>query len=127
MDKSKLEKFCENYEVKVVNDNGRYARYRPPSFFCNPERADLVRNDLEEFRTEKLYTVQIPESRLQTLVELENRFYNHRNSEGMRNMFEVLMEKEREELHLRNSNEAIKKAYEQYSILLNLAGYQRKF
>jgi hypothetical protein len=127
MDKSKLEKFCENYEVKVVNDNGRYARYRPPSFFCNPERADLVRNDLEEFRTEKLYTIQIPESRLQTLVELENRFYNHRNSEGMRNMFEVLMEKEREELHLRNSNEAIKKAYEQYSILLNLAGYQRKF
>ena len=127
MDKSKLEKFCKNYDVKVVNDNGRYARYRPPSFFCNPERADLVRNDLEEFRTEKLYTIQIPESRLQTLVELENRFYNHRNSEGMRNMFEVLMEKEREELHLRNSNEAIKKAYEQYSILLNLAGYQRKF
>lgn len=127
MDNQKLQKFCENYEVKVVNDTGRYARYRPPTFFCNPERADLVRNDLEEFRTEKLYTIQIPESRLETLIELEKRFYNHRNSEGMRDMFEVLMEKEREELHLRNSNQAIKKAYEQYSILLNLAGYQRKF
>ncbi len=127
MDNEKLKTFCNNYEVKVVNDTQRYARYRPPTFFYNPERADLVRNDLEEFRTEKLYTIQIPESRLQTLVELENRFYNHRNSEGMRNMFEVLMEKEREELHLRNSNEAVKKAYEQYSIMLNLAGYQRKF
>lgn len=127
MDNQKLQKFCENYEVKVVNDTGRYARYRPPTFFTEPERADLIRRDLEEFRTEKLYTIQIPESRLQTLVELENRFYNHRNSEGMRNMFEVIMEKERDEMHLRNSNEAIKKAYEQYSILLNLAGYQRKF
>jgi hypothetical protein len=123
----KLKNFCKNYEVKIVNDTGRYARYRPPTFFCDPERADLVRNDLEDFRTETLYTIQIPESRLQTLVELEKRFYNHRNSEGMRDMFEVLMEKEREELHLRNSNEGIKKAYEHYSVLLNLAGYQRKF
>lgn len=123
----KLKKFCNNYEVKIVNDTGRYARYRPPTFFTEPERADIIRNDLEEFRTETLYTVQIPESRLRTLVELENRFYNHRNSDGMRDMFETLMDKEREETFYRNTNEGIKKAYEQYSMLLNLAGYQRKF
>jgi len=122
----KLKTFCKNYEVKVLDDNQRYARYRPASFFTEPTRADIIRNDLEDFRTEKLYTVQIPESRLKTLVELENRFYNHRNSDGMRDMFETLMDKEREEAHFRFSNEAVKKAYEQYSILLNLAGYQRK-
>jgi hypothetical protein len=126
MDK-KLQEFCKNYEVKVVNDTQRYARYRPPTFFTDPERADIVRNDLMDFQTEKLFTVQIPESRLNTLVELENRFYNHRNSEGTRDMFEVLMDKEREEAHYRYTNEAVKKAYEQYSMLLNLAGYQRKF
>ena len=44
----------------------------------------------------------------------------------MRTMFETLMDKEREESFYRHTNEAVKKAYEQYSMLLNLAGYQRK-
>jgi hypothetical protein len=125
--KEELEKFCRNYEVKVVNDTQRYARYRPPTFFTDPTRADIIRNDLEEFRTETLFTIQIPESRLKTLIELERRFYNHRNSDGMRDMFETLMDKEREEAFYRNTNPAVQKAYEQYSIMLNLAGYQRKF
>lgn len=124
--KEDLEKFCRNYEVKVVNDTGRHARYRPPTFFSEPVRADIIRNDIEEFRTEKLYTIQIPESRLKTLIELEKRFYNHRHSEGMRDMFETLMDKEREEAFYRHTNPAVQKAYEQYSIMLNLAGYQRK-
>lgn len=127
MDSEKLQKFCDNYEVKVVSDAGRFARYRPVTFFSDPDRADIIRNDMEDVRTERLYTVQIPESKLQTLIELENRFYNHRNSEGFRDMFETLMDKEREEAHLRYTNEAVKKAYEQYSLLLNLAGYSRKF
>jgi len=122
----KLKDFCKNYEVKVVNDTQRYARYRPPTFFTDPERADIIRNDIELFQTETLYTIQIPESRLKTLVELEKRFYNHSNSEGMRDMFEVLMDKEREETFYRQTNEAVQKAYEQYSLMLNLAGYQRK-
>jgi hypothetical protein len=41
-------------------------------------------------------------------------------------MFSMLMEKEREESWYRQSNTAVQKAYEQYSIMLNLAGYQRK-
>lgn len=126
MDNEKLKTFCNNYEVKVVNDTGRYARYRPPTFFSEPTRADIIRNDVEEFRTEKLYTVQIPESRLQTLIEMEGRFHNNNEDRYRRDMFEVLMEKEREESFYRHSNEAVRKAYEQYSIMLNLAGYQRK-
>ena len=123
----KLNEFCKNYEVKIVNDNGRHARYRPPTFFTNPERADIIRNDIEEMRTERLYTLQIPESRLRTLIEMEKRFMNYRNDPGVRDMFETLMDKEREESFYRQSNPAVQKAYEQYSIMLNLAGYQRKF
>jgi hypothetical protein len=41
-------------------------------------------------------------------------------------MFETLMNKEREEANIRHTNAAVQKAYEQYSIMLNLAGYQRK-
>jgi hypothetical protein len=122
-----LKQFCKNYEVRIVNDSGRHARYHPPTFFTDPENAAIIRDDIIEYQTEKLYTMQIPESRLRTLIEMEKRFYNHRNSEVMRDMFETLMDKEREEAHYRHTHQAVKTAYEQYSLMLNLAGYQRKF
>jgi len=121
----KLKKFCENYEVKIINDQKRFARYRRPQFFTEPLNASIIRDDLD-LQTEKLLTVEIPESRLNTLVEMEKRFMNFRDSDHNRDMFELLMDKEREEAHYRFTNEAVKKAYEQYSIMLNLAGYQRK-
>ena len=124
---NELEKFCENYDVRIVDDQKKFARHHPPMYFTDPTRADLIRNDIVEYKTEKLYTLQIPESRLQSLIEMEKRFFNHhRHSQGQIDLFEMLMEKEREESWYRNSNEAIKNAYEQYSMLLNLAGYQRK-
>jgi hypothetical protein len=121
----KLKKFCENYEVKIINDQKRFARYRRPQFFTEPLNASIIRDDLD-LQTEKLLTVEIPESRLNTLIEMENRFMNFRNSDHNRDMFEMLMDKEREEAHYRYTNVAVQKAYEQYSIMLNLAGYQRK-
>lgn len=120
--------FCKNYEVRVLNDQNRRARYHPPKFFTDPDRADIIRNDIVEYESEKVYTLQIPESRLRALIEMEQRFFKfHRHNQGQIDMFQTLMDKEREESYLRNSNEAIKKAYEQYSVLLNLAGYQKKF
>jgi hypothetical protein len=121
----KLKKFCENYEVKIVNDQKRFARYRRPQFFTEPLNASIIQDSMD-MQTEKLLTVDIPESRLNTLVEMENRFMNFRNSDHSRDMFELLMDKEREEAHYRHTNAAVKKAYEQYSIMLNLAGYQRR-
>ena len=123
-----LDQFCENYEVRVLNDSKRRARYHPPKFFTDPSRADLIRNDIVEYETEKVYTVEIPEGRLRALIEMEQRFFKwQRHSKGEVDMFETLMNKEREEAHYRHTNEAVKKAYEQYSLMLNLAGYQKKF
>ena len=121
----KLEKFCKNYEVRVVNDTGRYARYRAPQFFVEPNRADVIHDHVEAL-TEKLYTVQIPESRLKTLVEMEERFYNYHTEHRGRDMFEIIMEKEREEAYYRNTNEAVRNAYKTYSTMLHLAGYVKK-
>ena len=125
---NELDKFCENYEVRVLNDSKRRARYHPPKFFTDPSRADLIRNDIIEYETEKVYTVEIPEGRLRTLVEMERRFFNYvAHHDKPIDMFQTLMDKEREEAHYRNTNQAVQKAYEQYSIMLNLAGYQKKF
>jgi hypothetical protein len=122
-----LKDFCRNYEVNVLNDQKRRARYRPPRFFTEPTRADIIRNDIVEYETEPVYTLEIPEGRLRTLVELERRFFKwQKHSRGEIDMFETLMNKEREEAHYRHTNPAVQKAYEQYSIMLNLAGYQRK-
>jgi hypothetical protein len=122
-----LKDFCRNYEVNVLNDQKRRARYHPPRFFTDPSRADIIRNDIIEFETEPVITLEIPESRLRTLVEMERRFFKwQRHSQGEIDMFETLMNKEREEAHYRHTNAAVQKAYEQYSIMLNLAGYQRK-
>lgn len=123
-----LKHFCENYEVRLLNDSKRRARYHPPTFFTDPERADIIRNDIVQYETEKVYTLEVPEGRLQTLVEMERRFFKwQRHSQGEIDMFETLMNKEREEAHYRRTNPAVQKAYEQYSMMLNLAGYQRKF
>jgi hypothetical protein len=123
----KLKKFCENYEVKIVNDQKRRARYHPPKYFTDPSRADIVSKDFVEYETEKVFTIQIPESRFRALVEMEQRFFgNHKHGYSDADMFAMLMEKEREESWYRQSNQAVQKAYEQYSIMLNLSGYQRK-
>ena len=123
-----LKQFCENYEVRVLNDSKRRARYHPPKFFTDPERADIIRNDIVEFETERVITVEIPESRLRTLVEMERKFYKwQRHTRTEVDLFQTLMDKEREEAYYRSTNPAVQKAYEQYSIMLNMAGYQRKF
>jgi hypothetical protein len=123
----KFQDFCKNYEVRVLNDQKRRARYHPARFFTDPMRADIIRTDIVEYETEQVYTVEIPEGRLRVLIEMEQRFFKwQRHSKGEVDMFETLMNKEREEAHFRHTNSAVQKAYEQYSIMLNLAGYQRK-
>jgi hypothetical protein len=123
-----LTQFCENYEVRVLNDSKRRARYHPAKFFTDPTRADLIRTDIIEYEHEKVYTVEIPEGRLRTLVEMERKFFNYvAHHDKPIDMFQTLMDKEREEAHYRHTNQAVQKAYEQYSIMLNLAGYQKKF
>jgi len=124
----KLKDFCRNYEVNVLNDSKRRARYHPVRFFTDPMRADIIQKDTIEYETEKVYTIEIPEGRLRTLVEMERRFFNYvEHHDKPIDMFQMLMDKEREEAHYRNTNAAVQKAYDQYSIMLNLAGYQKKF
>jgi hypothetical protein len=123
-----LKQFYENYEIRVLNDSKVRARYHPPQFFTDPNHADIIRNDIVEYEKERVVTLEIPEGRLQALIEMEKRFFKwqyHTRSEV--DLFQILMEKEREEAYHRNTNPAVQKAYEQYSIMLNLAGYERKF
>jgi hypothetical protein len=42
---AELSDFCRNYEVNVLNDQKRRARYHPPRFFTDPMRADIIQKD----------------------------------------------------------------------------------
>ena len=127
MTEDQFAEFRKNYEVRVLNDQKKRARYNPPRFFTDPENASIIRDDVVKYDTERVFTLEIPEGRLRSLAELEYRFWNYqKHSDRPVDLFQLLMEKEREEAHYRHTNEAVQKAYEQYSIMLNLAGYQRK-
>ena len=123
-----LKQFCKNYEVNVLNDSKRRQRYNSYKFFTDSLRADIIQQDTLNLESERVFTVEIPEGRLRTLAEMERKFFNyveHHNKPI--DMFQTLMDKEREEAYHRQTNKAVQKAYEQYSIMLNLAGYQKKF
>lgn len=115
--KELFDKFCHNYDVRILNDSKRRAKYKPLHFQF-PDDADIIQSSVN-MEYEKVYTVEIPESRLKSLVELEAKFYQGLRSEE-RNMFESLMNKQREEHFLRNEYPAVRKAWERYSTLLNL-------
>lgn len=115
--KELFNKFCGNYKVRILNDSKRMAKYKPLNFQF-PEDADIIQSSVS-VDYEKVYTLEIPESRLNSLIEMEAQFYGSLRHQE-RDMFEYLMTKEREEHFLRNEYPAVKKAWERYSTLLNL-------
>lgn len=124
----KIDQFFKNYEIKVENNMRRRAiRRPPPMYFTDPTDASICVSDHAHIQEELLYTISIPESRLKALVELEERMSRYVHVDGGHDLLSALLDKERQEATLRQQNEGIKKAYEQYSMLLNLAGYQREY
>jgi hypothetical protein len=119
-------KFLENYEIRILNDTKRRAVSTQRFYFIDPKNADVVDTERVGYLNEKVYTLEIPESRLRTLMELEKKFYNYLNNGGERNMFELVMNKLREEASLRHQYPVVQKAYEHYSVALHLVGYERK-
>ena len=118
-----LESFIDNYEISVLNCSKRRA-VRGNLYFADMNDANIVNT---EFRTEQVYTIEIPEGRLRALAELESRFFNyHRHAKGEIDLFEALVTKERNEAYYRNTVEAVDKAYREYSMLLHLAGFQKE-
>ena len=118
-----LESFIDNYEISVLNNSKRRA-IRGNVYFADEADANIVNT---EIRTEQIYTIEIPEGRLRALAELESRFFNYfRHTKSEIDMFEALITKERNEAYYRNTVEAVDKAYKEYSMLLHLAGFEKR-
>ncbi len=123
--KNDVRRFVEKHSIRVLDTNKRASKITRlnHNLFRNPNNLNEIYSEplYIHTETEPLYTVEIAESELERIAQFEQQVFNNLEEHGHYNLFEILMQQKEEEKHLINSYPAVKKAYEHYSLLLNLA------
>lgn len=118
-----IEKWIHDHRVRVLDTNKRAHRFTKMNvkYFQSATDYNIVFNEPVQFETESLYTIEIAESELKRIADFESQVFNNLKKQGHYNLFEALVEQKERERALIEKYPAVKKAYEQYSLLLNLA------
>lgn len=121
MSHENIKQFCEQHQIRVLDTNKRASRYHKVNinFFKDPTDFNKVYEDIV-IDSEPLYTVEIAESELERIADFESEVFNHMKKQGHYRMFEMIMEQKEQEQYLKNKYPAVKKAYEQYSLMLKM-------
>jgi hypothetical protein len=121
MSHENIKEFCEQHQIRVLDTNKRASRYHKVNinFFKDPMDFNRVYEDIVN-ESEPLYTVEIAESELARIADFESEVFNHMKKQGHYRMFEMIMEQKEQEQYLKNKYPAVKKAYEQYSLMLKM-------
>lgn len=109
--KSDLRTFCNKYYITVLDSNKRAHRLRYPSIL---DVLDLPTTT----DTEVLYTIEIPESALTFLADLEHNFLKY-SGEGHRYVMDLVVSHKEENLALQNNPE-LRELRAQYDTYLRL-------
>lgn len=119
----RVKDFCQGHDIRIVDKNKRVEKVRPLQlrYFTNSMDYNEVKQDYIHFDTEQLYTVEIRESELIKIAEFESEVFNHMRQRGHYDMFNWIMEQKEREKYLKEKYPAVKKAYEQYSLMLKMA------
>jgi hypothetical protein len=119
----RVKDFCQGHDIRIVDQNKRVEKAQPLHlrYFTNPMDYNEVKQDYINFDTEQLYTVEIRESELTKIAEFESEVFNHMRQRGHYDMFNWIMEQKEREKYLKEKYPAVKKAYEQYSLMLKMA------
>jgi hypothetical protein len=115
--------FCHDHRIRVVDSSKRAHKHTKAnvSLFRYPEDYNLFQQGIITFETETLYTIEISESELDRIADFESQVFNNMKQTGHYNLFEVLMDQKEQEQYLRAKYPAVRKAYEQYSLMLKMA------
>ena len=114
-------KFLYRYDMQKVDGNRRQQKYVMPKFsILDKYDFDQISQPMY-YETETLFTIQIPESRLESLVDFHNRVEESIKYTGSMDMFNHMLQKQREEKEFREKHPAVQKAYEQYQLMYKLA------
>tara|TARA_B110000503_G_C6911836_1_gene314984 strand:- start:110 stop:499 length:390 start_codon:yes stop_codon:yes gene_type:complete len=118
-----VKEFTHHHRINVLDSSKRayiHTKANVKMFSFADDYNKFVSDHLE-YKTETLYTVEISESELERIAEFESQVFNNMKQTGHYNLFETLMEQKEQESYLRDTYPAVKKAYEQYSLMLKLA------
>lgn len=122
--------FLRKYEISVLNEKRGY-RTRFPEYFTDPKDANYISttsynykdyyvNNTAKFNYEKIMVIQLPETALNRLAQLDRQFSSHISPSGSDRAFEIL-DRDWNAKVIRLKNPAVQAAWEQYSLLLHLA------
>jgi hypothetical protein len=122
MSSENIKEFCQHHSIRVLDTNKRASRYHKVNinYFRDPMDFNKIYEDIV-YDSEPLYTVEIAESELERIADFESEVFNHMKKQGHYRLFEILMEQKEREQFLRDNYPAVKKAYEQYSLMLKLS------
>jgi hypothetical protein len=116
--------FLKNHSIRIIDDSKRahrHTRFNTALFQYPDDYNKFLREEITRFETEKLYTVEIAESELERIARFEAEVFNHMQERGHYDIFESIMQQKEEERYLKDKYPAVKKAYEQYSLMLKMA------
>lgn len=120
-----IDQFVKKHYIRILDKNKRaVSRSRHPAeLFNSPNDYNSVKiNEYQSYSTEPVYTIEILESELNRLAEFELQVFNQRDVNNTHyNLFETMLRQKELEQKLRDNNEAVRIAYEQYSAILALA------
>jgi len=118
-----LKKFAAEHNLRVIDSNKRAYKHTRANvqLFHFADDYNKFQQEYLTFDTETLYTVEIAESELERIAEFESQVFNNLKKTGHYRLFETLMEQKEQEAYLRDKYPAVRKAYEQYSLMLKLA------
>lgn len=118
-----LTEFVNSHRINIIDSNKRAHRLTKMNtrFFNFADDYNKFVNEPVTLETETLLTVEISQSELEKIAVFEREVFNNMRTQGHYNMFETLMEQKDRERYLRDNYPAVKKAYENYSLMLKLA------
>lgn len=118
-----IKDFCQSHNIKVLDTNKRAHKYHKIDirYFSDPMDYNRVNPMAMEYETEPLYTIEIAKSELEKIAAFESQVFNHMKQKGHYDMFNMIMEQKEREKYFKEKYPAVRKAYEQYSLILKMA------
>lgn len=108
----KVQDFCHKYAATIKPSHKKFRRYKPPQYRANDPYLPI--NHEMDYDEEPMVELTMPVHSLNALADID-KFKGNLN----RDYFKMLEEYE-EECRIRHTNPAVRKAYEQYRMLLTL-------
>lgn len=113
------EEWLHRHKIRMTSDIDRYQIYQYAPYkmrYCGEDLYQTSRID-----TEPLYTLKVPKSTLDRIVEDEANVLEQLQRSGNKNHYMYLVNQQKIEEEVRSQNPAVGKAYEQYRMLYKLA------